>query len=71
MGTSAGEEGGKEGLTFMPGESVSLDSHCGNYYGSPLKMKITLPYDPPVQLLGICPEDPSRHSAKILAHAWL
>ena len=34
-------------------ENVNLGSHCGEWYGVLKKLKIELPYDPEIPLLGI------------------
>ena len=37
-------------------ENVKRCSYCGKQYGSSLKIKLELPYDPAIPLLGIYPE---------------
>ena len=43
--------------SYTVGGSVNWYSHYGEQYGGSLKkLKIELPYDPAIPLLGICPE---------------
>ena len=48
----------KEGLFCIVGGNASWCSHSGKQYGSsPKNLKIELPYDPAIALLGIYPRD--------------
>ena len=42
--------------SYTVGGNVNWYSHCGEQYGGSLKLKLELPYDPTIPLLGIYPE---------------
>ena len=52
--TNAGKDVEKREPLYTVGETVNWCSHCGKQYGSFFKkLKIELPYDPAISLLGI------------------
>ena len=54
---NAGEGGEKRGLSYTAGGNVNWCSHYGiQWGGSSKKLKIELPYDPAIPLLGIYPD---------------
>ena len=56
--TDVGKDVEKEDLFCIVGGNVSWCSHSGKQYGgSSKKLKIELPYDPAIALLGIYPRD--------------
>ena len=55
--TNAGEGVEKRELSYTVGGNVNWYSHYGEQYGgSSKKLKIELPYDPAIPLLGIYPD---------------
>ena len=60
-------ECGEKGPHYIVGENVNWCSHCGKQYGvSSKKLKIELPYDLEIPLLGIYPE-----KTKTLIHRYM
>ena len=56
--TDVGKDAEKEDLFGTAGGNASWCSHSGKQYGgSSKKLKIELPYDPAIALLGIYPKD--------------
>ena len=56
--TDVGEDAGKEDLFCTAGGNANQCSHSGKQYrGSSKKLKIELPYDPAIALLGLYPRD--------------
>ena len=52
--TNAGKDVEKREPLYTVGETVNWCSHCGKQYGSFFKkLKIEIPYDPAISLLGI------------------
>ena len=52
--TNAGEDGKEREPSYTAGGNINWYSHCGEQYGVSLKrLKIRLPYDPEVPLLGV------------------
>ena len=56
--TDIGKDAEKEDLFCTAGGNANWCSHSGKQYGSPSKkLKIELPYNPAIALLGIYPRD--------------
>ena len=56
--TDAGEDAEKGEPSYTAGGKASWCSHSGKQYGGSLKkLKVELPYDPAIALLGIYPKD--------------
>ena len=52
----SGDDVEKKEPSYTVGGNVNWYSHCGGQYGVLKKLKIELPYDPAIPLLGIYPE---------------
>ena len=55
--TDIGEDAEKEDLFCIVGGNASWCSHSEKQYGGSSKLKIELPYNPAIALLGIYPRD--------------
>ena len=55
--TDAGEDVEKVEPSYTVGGNASWCNHSGKQCGGSSKMKIELPYDPAIALLGIYPKD--------------
>ena len=48
---------GEKGTSYTVGGSVNWCSHCGKLWRFLKELKLDLPYDPAIALLGIYPKD--------------